>query len=108
MDIETAKFAFQIAQFALTCGVGFYVYMSNKDKVTNDRIGSLQEDLDVKLDGHSERIARLETGPTHADLGDLHERINSVAKGVDTLTGEFHGVRTTLNLIHDYLLKGKR
>lgn len=108
MDIETAKFLFQIAQFVMLCVVSFYVYMSNKDKVTNDRVSELQDDLDSKLDGHSERIAKLEEGPTHDDLGDLHARITDVGRGVAGLTGELVGIKTTLNLVHQYLLSSKK
>lgn len=108
MDIETAKFFFQIAQFVMLCVVSFYVYMSNKDKVTNDRVSELQDDLDAKLDGHSERIAKLEEGPTHEHLGDLHDRITEVGRGVSGLTGELVGIKTTLNLVHQYLLNNKK
>lgn len=136
MDIETAKFAFQILQFLLTGGIGIYVWLSNKDKVTNDRVGKIAESVDGKIDAHAERIARLEQGaescetaqrtcpvhaerlaqleaaadrsPTHEDLGRLHEKINDVSGALQTLVGEFKGVHRTLDLIHEHLLKGGR
>lgn len=103
MDIETAKFLFQIAQFLLTCGVGFYVYMSNKNTVTNDRITGFQNDVDDRLDQHGERIAKIESGckfhPSHRDLGDLHIKINAVDGKVSTMSGKMEGIDANLRLI---------
>ena len=108
MDIETAKFLFQIAQFVLTCGVGFYVYMSSKDNVTNDRITVLQDDLDDKLDHHGERIARLEQGPRQSDLNDLHDRVTGVATALSEMRGEMKGMNSMLGTIDRYLREGSK
>jgi hypothetical protein len=101
---------FEIAQFILTGAVGVYVYLTNRDKVTNDRIGKLQEDLDEKLENHGERIARLETKSekalTHNDLSELYKKVNDINGSVSTLTGEFVGVRNLLSTIHNHLLNG--
>lgn len=103
MDIETAKFLFQIAQFLLTCGVGFYVYMSNKNTVTNDRITLFQDDVDDRLDSHGERISKVESScrfhPSHQDLGELHSKINAVDRNVSGLSGKMEGVDANLRLI---------
>lgn len=110
MDIEFWKFGFQVLQFLITGALAVYVYLSNRDKVTNDRISKLEDDLDDKLDGHGERIAKLETrtenSPTHDDLSGIHEKINAVSASISTLSGEFTGVRNLLNTIHQYLLQG--
>lgn len=112
MNIETLKFGFQILQFLLTAGVGFYVYMSNKDKVTNERISKIEKTIDEKLDQHGERISKLEVhtqqAPTHKDLADIHEKINEVSGCVSRIEGEFVGSKHTLHLIHDFLMKGGR
>jgi chromosome segregation ATPase len=108
MDIEVMKFGFQVLEFLLTGGIAIYVYMSNKDRVTNDRIEKLEDDLDEKLDKQGERIATLEAKsegtPTHDDLSHLHEKINAVNASISTLAGEFSGVRNLLNTIHHHLL----
>lgn len=107
MDWELAKFIFQVATFLLTGGIGIYVYLSNKDKVTNDRIGKLEDDLDEKLDAHAERLAMLETGAIrHKDLSELHEKINSVSNNMSALTGEFTGVKNLLMMLNEYMVKG--
>ncbi len=108
--MELMNFGFQVLQFLMTGGVGIYVYLSNKDKVTNDRIGKLEDDLDVRLDGQGERIAKLETrsenSPTHDDLGKIHEKINGLRADVGDLSGQFKGVSNLLQTIHEHLLKG--
>lgn len=107
MDLELAKFLFQVLTFLMTGGIGIYVYLSNKDKVTNDRIGKLEEDLDEKLDGHAERIASLESSAIrHKDMAELHEKINSVSGDMKTLAGEFTGVRNLLMMLNEYMVKG--
>lgn len=109
MDIETAKLLFQVLQFLITGGIGIYVYLATKNRVTNERINALQSDLDNKIDGHGERIAHLEAqaegAPTHDDLSRLHEKINKVAEGVSNLGGQFKGVENLLNTIHEHLLR---
>jgi len=110
MEMEWLNFGFQVLQFLLTGAVAFYVYLSNKDKVTNNRISKLQDDLDDKMDGHVERIAKLEvraeSALTHDDLSELHDKINRVGGDVKILTGEFSGVRNLLGTIHNHLLNG--
>jgi hypothetical protein len=109
--MEEWKFAFQVLQFLLTGSIGVYVYMSNKDKVTNDRISKLEDDIDAKFDGHVERIAKLEAraekAPTHKDMAELHEKVNQVSACVNRLEGEFTGANRTLQLIHETLMERK-
>lgn len=111
MDMEVVKFGFQVLQFIATAGVGFYVYMSNKDKVTNDRITKFEDDIDDKIEKQGERIAGLEAksggAPTHADLSSIHEKINDVSKDLASLTGEVTASNRTLNLIHETLMERK-
>jgi hypothetical protein len=103
MDLEAIKFGFSVLQFLLTGGVMVYVYLVNKNKVTNDRIERLEDDLDEKLDGQSERIAKLEangnSAPNHGDIAKVYESINSLAATVNQLVGENRGQSDTLKLI---------
>lgn len=112
MDVEALKLGFQVVQFIATGCVGFYVYMSNKDKVTNDRIGKLEADIDLKIDSHSERIskieARAEQAPTHDDLAKVYNKVNQVSDCVSRLEGEFAGVSRVVNLIHETLMEERR
>ncbi len=109
--MERWDFALKVLQFLLWAGTSFYVYMSNKDKVTNDRITELEKEIDSKSDDHSERIAKLEAraekSPTHKDMAEIHEKINQVSACVSRLEGEFTGANRTLQLIHETLMERK-
>lgn len=108
MEVQHIALAIGVANFALTWGVALYMYLANKNKVTNERITTLQRDIDDKLDDHATRIAKLEVtasaAPTHDDLGDLHEKVNTVDTKVSQLDGKLDGVNNLLHTIHQYLL----
>ncbi len=108
MDIEFWKFSFQVLQFLITGALAVYVYLSNKDKVTNDRIGKLEDDLDIKLDGHGERLSALEvateSAPNHEHLGNLHEKINTVDVKVSGIAGRIEGIDATLRQLMNHIV----
>ena len=112
MDTETLNFYFDVAQFFATGAIGVYVYISNKNRVTNDRITVLESDLDARLEGQSVRVAKLEEAaehaPTHGDLGELHKRVTEVGGEVKLLRGEFHGAKHVLDVIHNHLMNGTK
>lgn len=111
MDMQQIALSISVGNFVLTWGLAFYMHLVNKGKVTEDRITRLEQDLDAKLDGQSERLARLEQdarhAPSHDDLKRIHSRIDDVNERIGTLQGEFSGANRTLNLIHEYLLNKK-
>lgn len=89
--------------------MGFgWMYLANRNKVTNARITELKEDIDVKMDEHSDRLARLEQDNKHAptleDLGRLHQRIDDVAGAIKHIEGHTAAQTRTLDLIHQHLL----
>lgn len=110
MNPDTLKIVIDVAQFFLTGGIGVWLWIINRNDSTNQRINGLENVLDSRLDNHAQRITSLEahskTAPTHDDMGDLHERINTMAKGVDTMAGEFGALRRTVDTIHNFLLNG--
>lgn len=103
MDIETAKLLFQVLQFIITGAIGVYVYLTAKNRVTNERIGKLEKDLDGKLDDHGERIAHLEAhaeqAVTHDDLGKVYEKINAVDVKVSAQGGKIDGIDANVRLM---------
>jgi hypothetical protein len=92
-----------VANFALTWGVALYMYLSNKNKATNERIGKLEEDIDGKLDDHGGRIAHLEglaeRAPSHDDLSKLYAAQNETAGDVRQLIGQVGEMNTNLRLL---------
>lgn len=109
---EYIKLGFQILQFLITLALGFYVHLTNKDKVTNDRISQIETDIIDKVEAHAERITKVETileqAPTHSDMAYIHEKINQVSACVKRLEGDFSGAKHTLDLIHEFLMRGRK
>lgn len=132
MDYPLLDFSLKAANLVVSVGVGLYVWLSNRNRVTHARITELQEktskslaelkhefnrditrledEVDARLDGNGEQLARLEEAlkqaPNREELRQIHVRINEVSTQVTQLKGEFAGANNTLNLIHEYLLKG--
>ena len=112
--------------------ITIYVYMSNKNRVTNERItrteesidkriteteqsielriSDLDKKIDARIDDHAQRIARLEERsehvPTHDDLAQIYERMKVLGTKLDTMNGEFGQVKNLIAVIHEYILKG--
>jgi hypothetical protein len=97
-----------------------YTFLANRNRVTNERITSLQgsltrnidslrADVDRRLDTHAERLTRVESdlkhAPTDEDIKRLHARIDDMAGSLGELSGEFKGANHTLQLIHAYMLQ---
>lgn len=100
-----------------------YTWLTNRNRVTNERITGMQTSLEDKvatlrtemdhhLDSHADRLTRVESdlkhAPTDEDIKRLHARIDDMAGDVKELGGEFKGAKHTLQLIHQYLLQGKQ
>ena len=110
MNYEALDFWWKVAITIMNAGMGLYLYLVNRNRVTNDRIGKLEDGVDKRLDNHTERLARLEQdarhAPTHDDLKRLHSRIDEMKDSLKRLEGEFSGANHTLGLIHEHLLNG--
>lgn len=113
MNREEVAIAISIANFLMTWGVALYMYLTNKNKATNERISELEDDFAEEIGGHVQRIAKLETtainAPSHADLAKMYESINDLAKSVNQMLGETRGHSDTLRLIMNQITeKGMR
>lgn len=102
-----------IANFLLTWGVALYMYLANKNKATNERIGQLEKSISVDTKDHDQRITTLESTaklvPSHNDLAKVYESINQLAGTVNQLVGENRGQSDTLKLILNQITeKGMR
>jgi hypothetical protein len=109
MSREDLTMAIAVANFILTWGVALYMYLANKNKATNERIGKLEEDLSDKIDGHGDRITHLETvtemAPTHNDLGRVYEAQKVSDEKLNQLIGETRGQSDLLRLIMAQITK---
>lgn len=63
-----------------------------------------------RVDNHGERLADVEAEikrmPDHNDLADLRDEIRAAVGTMQELKGNFDGVRNTVNMIHEHLLRG--
>lgn len=63
----------------------------------------IRTDFDRRMDDQDKTIARLtgliERAPTHADLGELYDKVNATANSVSQMAGELKGINTNLQLI---------
>lgn len=110
MNYGALDFWWKVAITILNGGFWIYMYMVTRNRVTNERISTLQGAVDERLDNYADRLARIEQdarhAPTHDDLKRLHSRIDEVKDSLKRLEGEFSGANHTLQLIHEHLLNG--
>lgn len=118
MDFETRDL-FQLINMVGTLTIGVWLYLEKRNDKTNARIDAtdasietMKDDVGEQLAEHGKQLAHLEAkaegAPTHSDLGELHDRVNDALKAINTLSGEFSGVKAVLQLIHEHLLRGTK
>lgn len=108
LDYDAMKFWIDALQLAGIAVIGAHSWISNRHRVTSERIAKLEDDMDTRLDTHTDRLTALEVragaAPTHDDLKRLHQRLDNMNGELKELRGEFQSAGRTLNMIHDYLL----
>lgn len=119
IDYKAADFWLRCAQVVGYVVLGVWVYISNRQKATVSEIKAVQTQLEAMQKAqtkscgqHLARTVILETtvksGPSHTDLGLVHDRITSVKGGVDELKGMIKGVTSNVNLLVEHHLRGER
>jgi hypothetical protein len=108
MGFDAWRFWWDIAQFAVTAAVGFYVYISNRQRVTQERLVTLEREVDGRLDDHAERITKLEGRveylPTHGDLQSIREGLSAQNALISGMAESLAALRQSVDRINDYLL----
>lgn len=129
-DVNYMQLAWDVAQFTLTGIVWWYVYLSQRAQVRREALTHLEHDVDDRLDGVLDRLtkieAKMETAPTwskcavhgqrvavleeafrgaikSADLGRVHQRIDSLEAAVAELRGELKASAHLLQTIDHHL-----
>lgn len=81
-----------IANFGLTWGLGFYLWLVRRGIATDQRVSKVESHLMDKYEEHAKRITHMEgvmeRAPSHQDLAVFHERLNDLAKTLHLLVGE--------------------
>lgn len=86
-----------------------YAYIERRGDKTNERIAALSAKVD-QIDKDVGALAiSAKSAPSHKDLGDVYESINSLAAMVNQLVGENRSQTDTLRLIQNQIMqKGMR
>lgn len=121
MELKDLQTWLQITNTLVIWIAAIYTYLANRNRVTTERINSLQaslqgriegmrSDMDHRMDNHGDRLSRVEKdiqhAPSHEDLKRIHARMDEVSATLSSLQGEFKGANNTLHLIHTYLMTG--
>jgi exonuclease VII large subunit len=121
MELKDLQTWLQITNTLVIWIAAIYTYLANRNRVTTERINSLQaslqtrieglrSDMDHRMDNHGDRLSRVEKdiqhAPSHDDLKRIHARMDEVSATLSSLQGEFKGANNTLHLIHTYLMTG--
>lgn len=105
---DAARFWLDGIQFLLVSAVSIYVYFSSKSAVKANEFSAWREALELQVNSMSNRLTTLEErgrhSPTHADLEKLHQRLDVLGQGLNTLSGEFKAVNRTLDLMAKHLM----
>lgn len=108
MNYDAIKVWVDIAQFIITGAIGVYIYLVNKSDATNERISTLAEDHDERLDDHQGRIARIEEAmkhmPTHDDLDELKRNVATLQAETRGQTQLLERLEKTVGRISDWLI----
>lgn len=129
MQTDQISLIVNALQFLITGAIGFYVYIANKNRVTNERVTaikdgidarliSIETDIDNKLENHGSRITGVETTvrhlPTTRDISELRNMVADVSGKLSGVTSEVSGIHNLLkplqesvNRINDYLMSNK-
>lgn len=113
-----------VANFIGTVILAAYIYTTSRSRVnttridkleahTDGRIQKLEQHVQQRISDHDKRLERVEERskhmPTHDDLKQLHEKVNSVSSDFSTVKGQISGIDKNVTIIQEYLMKeGKR
>ena len=108
MDYEAAKFWLEVVMIVTNIALWLFVWNSNKNRATNTKIDSVEQEIEAKLEDHAEKLGRmderLKVAISHTELKPVYDRINNMDKQLGEINGKLH----TLDLIHEMLLTGDK
>jgi hypothetical protein len=116
------KFWFDVVQTAGLVAMGVWLRHKEKHQITDTSIKALDDKFSNKIEqyktehenkcgSHHQRTTALEitvrNSPTHKDLGDLHEKMNSIKSSVDNMSGAMTGIGKQVDLLVRHHLRGE-
>ncbi|RMF14196.1 MAG: hypothetical protein D6761_09870 [Candidatus Dadabacteria bacterium] len=110
MNYDAAKFWFEVVVFLFNVSLWIYVWRSNKDKATNEKIEALErkhnDELKRLTDSLSEMDKRLVLAIGKSELEPIYDRLRGIGESFSEMAGEFKGVKRQLELIQEALING--
>lgn len=104
-DYSALRFWFDVGQYVITLGIGVYVWFVNRMNAKSDEVKEVKKSVGKIHKRVTTLEAEMKHTLKHEDLGVVYERINDVAEEVSNLSGKMDGVKSGLDMIHEYLLK---
>jgi uncharacterized protein HemX len=101
-----------VIYFAITTGLGVYVFVSNRNRAKAAELIQYQTATDKRIGEHSSRLSRVEETvrcmPNHTDIGNLHKRMDTMSEQLSEARGELKGIGKSVAMIHQFLLSQKK
>lgn len=119
MDYAQMGFWWMVGLTVFNISTGAYLFWERHNNATSSRIKHLEENVDTRLDTHTQQLAALDEHikhtPTHNDLSKLYERmtgiehrlgeqISNVGGAVKRIEGESSAQTRILNLVYESLV----
>ncbi len=103
MNIEIAKFGFDVLQTLLIAAIGIMNWLNNRQRVTSETVTKLETGIDERLDDHTERLTRLEqdvkNAPGHDDLAEIYREIRKLAETMGIINAALSAQTSTLTAL---------
>ncbi len=96
-----------IAYKVITGLFAVWFYFDRKNDKTNQRISALEDTLDRRLDGITDRITRvevdLENAPSHNDLGKIYDEIRKQSDSMSSMNANLAAQSSSLKQLNEWL-----
>jgi hypothetical protein len=82
-----------------------WLYLDRRNDKTHLRISSLEKDVDERLDGHADRITKLEvhikSAPGHHDLAEIYKEMRKLSESLSKINSSLSAQSATMTALKD-------
>ncbi|WP_275100133.1 DUF2730 family protein [Sedimenticola hydrogenitrophicus] len=99
VDYGAARFWFDVAHLGGLFGLGVYTWIVNRTKANRgaiDRVDSRVSAIDLRLSQLETDVRHL---PDHDDLGEIHEKVNTIAGSMKKIEGHLDSLNGNFALL---------
>lgn len=109
MNIEESKFLVDLAQTVVIAIIGIMNWLHNRQRVTNDTINRLEQNIDERLDRHTERLTRVEADmrnvPSHNDLAEIYREMRKISETMAGINASVTALAATLKALDEQVAR---